>query len=572
MAGINIIIHKKPGKSVYNEVENNGAFLYQSNGFAISVEMPYPHYPVNIWENSEYVFITEGYFFDWPDYKQKCEGIADSCFNNPVDLPVLCKIFGDTDAEFILFIKKKSDDRFIIVNDVLRRLPLYFAQSKEAWYITRNILPLREKIPLELNQETAIDTLVFGYALGSETIYKDVKRITGGTVIYRANEEICFDTYYQFNFDEIKDNNWQWESLPNLINLFVEGIRNRIKFCDLNIVALSGGLDSRTVAAAFQHAGIDCRYISFKDANGDASKDLSVAKIIAAAYQRQVEIFELDSPTEFDVELLFAKKAGMNSLDMAFVVPYLTYLAGLSAQAAMFTGDGGDKVFPALTPPIPRPSVSLLRNYVFYSNQKLPITAAQKIMRNEKYSPAKKVFDLLQSYPEKTMSGKYVHFLMDNRVGNWLNEGEDRNRNFVISLTPFYNLRFYKALMSVPDKYKADFTLYRKFLELLAPEMANINNANWGFNLTEKRKISRLYLKEDLKRTRLGALLKQALKPPKNYFKSLSASEENLFDKYTADQVTSATFNLEYATALKNFDPDNFYCLLTLIKVAAVSK
>jgi len=571
MAGINITIHKKLSKSVYNDVESNGEFLYQSNGFYISAEIPYPHYPLNIWENSEYVFITEGYFFEWIDYKNKCEGIADICFNNDVDLSELRQIFGDTDAEFVLFIKKKSDDRFIIVNDVLGRLPLYFSQSKETWNITRNILPLRDKIPLVLDQETAIDALVFGYTLGSETIYKNVTRIVGGTVIYRAEEKICFDTYYQINYDEIKNNNWQWESLPNLISLFVEGLINRIKFSDLNIVALSGGLDSRTVAAGFHHAGIDCRFISFQDANGDASKDLKVAEIIAAVYQRHLEIYQLDSPTEFDFELLFEKKAGINSLDMSFVVPYLKYLAGLSGQSAMFTGDGGDKVFPDLTPPIPRPTISLLRNYVFYSNQKLPITVAKKIMRNENYSPLKKVFDLLQSYPEKTMSGKYIHFLMDNRVGNWLNEGEDRNRNFIISLTPFYNLRFYKALMSVPDRYKADFTLYRKFLELLAPALANIDNANWGFPLTEKRKISKVYLKEDMKRTRLGVLLKETLKNKKNYFKSLSETETNLFDKYAADQMTSATFNLKYATSLKNFDTDNFYCLLTLMKVTTLS-
>jgi asparagine synthetase B (glutamine-hydrolysing) len=145
-----------------------------------------------------------------------------------------------------------------------------------------------------LDQESAIDALVFGYTLGSETIYKGVTSIAGGTVIYRGEEKICFDSYYQINYDEIKDKNWQWESLPNLINLFVEGLKNRIKFSDCNIVALSGGLDSRTVATGFQHAGIDSRFISFQDANGNASKDLTIAGKIAGVYQRHLEIYQLD--------------------------------------------------------------------------------------------------------------------------------------------------------------------------------------------------------------------------------------------------------------------------------------
>ena len=63
MAGINITIHKKPDETAILKVGNNEVLLYQSNVFDVSAEMPYPHYPITIWENNEYVFITEGYFF-----------------------------------------------------------------------------------------------------------------------------------------------------------------------------------------------------------------------------------------------------------------------------------------------------------------------------------------------------------------------------------------------------------------------------------------------------------------------------------------------------------------------------
>lgn len=196
---------------------------------------------------------------------------------------------------------------------------------------------------------------------------------------------------------------------------------------------------------------------------------------------------------------------------------------------------------------------------------------AKKIMRNMNYSPLQKVLNLLLSYPEKSLSGKYVHFLMDNKVGNSLNEGEDRNRNFIISFTPFYNFKFFKSIMSVPIKYKSNFELYRRFLKLLAPGAAGIYNANWGFNISEERKIRNAYLKEDLKRTKLGTLLKETIKYKKNHIKSLSASEAKLFEKYASNKMTCTIFDLKYARDLKNLDADSFYYLLTLMKVTALS-
>jgi asparagine synthase (glutamine-hydrolysing) len=307
----------------------------------------------------------------------------------------------------------------------LGRLPLYFSDSADRWSITRNILSLKEQFPLLLDQQSATDALVFGFTLGSETLYKGISRIAGGTVLSGHRLELSINSYHQFNYEEIKDYSWnENESMKSLIELFTEGIKNRIKFSDLNIVPLSGGMDSRTVAAGFRHSEIDCRYISFEDASGNAVKDLVVAEQIAEVYNGKLEICKLPVPKESDFELFFEKKAGMNYLDMAFISYYFTHLAGLSARPAMFTGDGGDKVFPDLTPMIPRPTISLLKDYALYSNQRLPVQVAKNIMCKIKYSPTEKVLQLLNSYPEKSMPAKYIHFLLENRVGNWLTEGK----------------------------------------------------------------------------------------------------------------------------------------------------
>jgi asparagine synthase (glutamine-hydrolysing) len=285
MAGLNITFYKERSgylQASFSQVEK---ILHQSEAFKVSAELPYTHYPVSIWETDDFLFIVEGFFFDLIDYKKKCEAISEYCFIKNQRCTFLHQNLNDIDAEFVLLIIRKSDDNFVLINDALGRLPIYIIQSEETWNFTRNILSVKDKIPLELNKEAAIDALVFGFPLDCETLYNGLTRISGGSVIFREGAKLCCETYYQINYEEIKNVNWNWEALPNLVQLFTDGIINRIKFSDFNIVPLSGGLDSRTVAAGFNKENIDCRYISFQDADGNTENDIKVAEKISGVYQ-----------------------------------------------------------------------------------------------------------------------------------------------------------------------------------------------------------------------------------------------------------------------------------------------
>jgi len=80
-------------------------------------------------------------------------------------------------------------------------------------------------------------------------------------------------------------------------------------------------------------------------------------------------------------------------------------------------------------------------------------------------------------------------------------EGEDRNRHFFWSVTPFYALEFFRYALNCPDRDKQTYRLYREFLAELHPAVAGIDYADWQAPLASL-KFSLLYQVKNLTRRR----------------------------------------------------------------------
>jgi asparagine synthase (glutamine-hydrolysing) len=153
-------------------------------------------------------------------------------------------------------------------------------------------------------------------------------------------------------------------------------------------------------------------------------------------------------------------------------------------------------------------------------------------------------------YPESSYSGMYVHFMLAERTTNWLFEGEDRNRQFFWSCSPFYSTQFFKAAMNCPARLKKDHKLFRAFLNHLNRDIAKIKDANR--NLAPA---SSLYSK----RIMLGRLISQhpnlARSIRKLVYKPQRAHAESKWSYLLKHQIS----NSKHATVL--FDADTLIAL-----------
>ncbi|MBU0984793.1 MAG: hypothetical protein KKA42_13035, partial [candidate division Zixibacteria bacterium] len=102
---------------------------------------------------------------------------------------------------------------------------------------------------------------------------------------------------------------------------------------------------------------------------------------------------------------------------------------------------------------------------------------------------------LTSTYPEQSPNQKYVHFHLAERGANWLFEGEDRNRAWLWSSSPFYSQPFFRLAVSCPDELKYGHDLYATFLKNLSPELADLADVNRGMAATDpryRRKLTRI--------------------------------------------------------------------------------
>ena len=568
MPGLNILItENKPAPPLYGK--------WLSDSLFVSYDLPYAHYPISEWENNEFIFFTEGYFFEWPAFQPHIERFAADHYSGKPKLQVLNAYFKDLSAEFVLLIHQKSTGKTLVVTDVLGRLPLYYSRRRGQAIISRNIAFFEKTAGagLQLNKQAALETLSLGFALGSKTLYKDVDRIPGGSFIEIEGPEVKIGQYHSFNYQSMINETIKiTEAVEVGRSIFVEALKNRSRYGDLNITPITGGLDSRAVAGGMQKAGLPYEFISFSYSQGSSAGEMTIAAQIAEKHKKPLEVVNLEKPQRQYYNSFFYKKYGLSSWDMTFIAPYLENLKNRSAQPIMFTGDGGDKVFPDLSPGLWVNSLKSLIRYSMQANSRLAGSIAVDIFGvSQNYIP-EEIEKLLLSYPEQNLSSKYVRFTMENRVNNWLLEGEDRNRCYLTSFTPFYENKFFRLLMSVPNKFKKDFAFYYRFLKEITPETADLTNSNWGFGLNSRRKIQKAYFIQDVKNTRPGFLLKSLLQKNDNYLSRMDETEQTLYKELRAHPKVKQYFNFDPIEKAKLFDEDNLLYFMTFMKIATLEK
>ena len=173
--------------------------------------------------------------------------------------------------------------------------------------------------------------------------------------------------------------------------------------------------------------------------------------------------------------------------------------------------------------------------------------------------------EYLNNLPGKNADLKYKHFLVFERALHWLFEGEDRNRNYIWSTSPFYSPAFFNLVHSLPEKTKRNFDLFRKFMNLVDPKLNMINNANWSIPLGDHKKVNQMLWRQKIKNRIPFKLRSNVQKTAMQEELVLYVSE--LLQKGFGGQVllNANQSDLKYA------DADTLFHLLTILKVSEMT-
>ena len=500
-----------PGLTIYS-TKNNTPFKHPvldyfpnykhkviKEGLINISSIAYDEYPIKTFITSEYTCIIEGFIYETNQtVNNKIEQVCDELFQKGTT-NLLKKFIRETDGEYIIACCNHSSNQVFIFNDYLGRLPFYFSENETSIVTSREISFITENLQPKLAKFACAEFLLFGYPLGNKTLHENCFRLTPATLlsINSKKNKITQTSVLDFNFERTNNITQPEKIVKSLVKEFNNSISKRAKVHPKITLSLSGGLDSRALMGSFDNLHINYQIKTYNDYNNTAKNDIDVVKDLTKNKINQFKIVNLQKSSQYHKEVLLGIKKGLNFTGMSFILDYFEKIN--QKKISFWTGDGGDKVLTDLHPLRKIFSKNDLLNYLLHENQIFTITEVSKLLHISKHQLKHHLKKHLDNYPERELKNKHLRFMMMERGFKWLFEGEDRNRYYFPSITPFYSIPFFKLAMKVPQDLKYDFELYKKFLNQISPSITSIPNANWNFSMNSTYKIKFLYFKQSMK-------------------------------------------------------------------------
>ena len=463
----------------------------------------YSGYPFAVFQDEKCVTVVEGAIYNKSERKIEEELSAISLTELSFDelMHKIKEFLLGSHGEFLVVKCEKRSGNCLVINDALGRLPFYYCSvlqpsstlivmSREVKFIVPYLLGS------DFDQTALGEYLLFGYPLGERTLWKDVKRMLPGSMLMVdvENGKLLSKEVLSWNLDPKRDSSEDGAALhleaQKLVDLFLSSLSDMSHAFPheyAQVVSLSGGLDSRATLAGLVKVGVTPVAYSFP-----AAEDRVAGKI---ADKLKVDYHIISSSFKISNEECVRLTDGLIDIGLRSRISYFYGLRQAAGnEAILYTGDGGDKTLSALGFTSSITDVQRLLQYIIETDRIFGLDEICSILGLEETAFTKHLENHIMLYPEKTMEGKFAHFKIFERGFKWLYVGEDRNRLFLWSMTPFYDFSFFNASMEESQRGKEYYRLYKDFLGFLNPLLPRIQYYDRLVPLSFPNSLLRLFL------------------------------------------------------------------------------
>ena len=451
----------------------------------------YPEYPIAVHQTAEFRMCLEGRVYQSSEtpWHAPLAAIAADILSGESHARMRAeRRLTQLDGEFVVVFQDRRSDNVVVFGDCLGRLPVYVYQTDRVLIVSRNLSFIRRVTErIEIDRLAIAEHLLYGYPLGSRTLFKGVERLGPGSVIAIKHKsgrvELCKVSVPTVAAKSDMSEQELREVARQLSSAFKHACAVRVDLKGSTVVSLSGGLDSRCVAAAA--SSIDSiPLVAVTLSSGPGDREARLAAAVASVLRLNWRTLPIPRPTGADLLRLLRMKSGMNYLAMAFILPVFEFIQSEFGRGmTFFTGDGGDKLLPGHRPDSRITTARDLAQYIQTGQEVLPLPTVAAVTGVPIAEMLTALEERIASYPESAVDEKYTHFLVFERAFKWLFEGEDRNRHYFWSDTPFYARAPFAQAMSCPPRLKANYALYRLFMESLSPALLDVESTTCGPSL-----------------------------------------------------------------------------------------
>lgn len=402
------------------------------------------------------------------------------------------------DGEFVvIFI---TDSKIYVVSDSFGRLPMYYSSVGDNYIVSRNSSFVRAvSNATDIDRMQVAVSLLFGMQLGEKTIWKSIQKVPPHAIVEIDRETNQLTVHRYFNLTTVSGSTKLDVVREEIRSVFLDTLERRVKYTQSPTLSLSGGLDSRLIAAGLTHLNCPIPLITYTRKDGQDRLDDQSSQAISQRLEasERHEIIQLGAPTLESAEELLKIKQGFNFLSMSYIVPY--YQLHRERSIATITGDGGGKYFVDLYPLRNLRSMRQLMQYLSVHNMFCDFKTAANIAGVNEGELKSYVRQHFEAYPFEDFNDKYTYFLIREAGINWAFEGEDRNRHYSWSTTPFYNPRLIELCLSVPQRSKEYGALFKYLYASFPGNLGAVSNPNWKEVVENEQQVKRIHDRQKLK-------------------------------------------------------------------------
>lgn len=224
----------------------------------------------------------------------------------------------------------ETESSIEIYNDVFRTIPLFISFIDEKLIIFSNYINLNKlKLELQIDKVGFWETILFGFALGTRTLYKNIKQMPSASkiVINKKNKSFNIERYWDFHIEEDSSINTIDKAEKGLYELLDKSF-SKLRSDKNYITGISGGMDSR-ITLAFLKKHIKKENLDlFTYGYSDKIYEYKYAKSIADNLNFvQPEFHELNKSTYLEsINFLPYFTGGQISIDHSPLYSYLSKL------------------------------------------------------------------------------------------------------------------------------------------------------------------------------------------------------------------------------------------------------
>lgn len=552
-------------------------FEHRGPDFFLNADIPYSHYPIRYFETKKFFWIIEGmvdddgikYMNEWIERYFDRKEIDPHSIRHSLSL-----FFPNLTGEFVVCLYHKESKVWYVWNDILGRLPFYYHSDamNGCKVLSRNIKVIVDHIRPKVDSKQAINFIAFGHGPNFNTLFHNVFKLKPGSfVVVESPKRFLKEySYHKWDLEELVGKK---EGTPidyqELHHYFEQAIQFGSAFSKEFVLSLSGGLDSRGILQMATKMNVQVACKTFLSSFNENLQDVNLAKEVSRIYNNSTEVFQNPLISENDLRELYDLKMGQNDLDMAEIFPFLRHCSNYGNRPLMLTGDIGGAILKDLQPSWPHLSSNQVRNFLKNRFSDCDHSFLSKILERfglSFYDPFEENLKAIEDLPGSKLSTKLIHYRIFIRTLDFSTEGEDRNRQFLPSFSPYAFLPFFKYCMSVHPKEKLNFAFYKNWLSAIDNLSQNVANHNFGFSLQSKGKIQLLNLKYNFGNTSFGAYLRNIKKKRSNYLDltsdKLTKFEEEIFSNPLVKEFVSKDDLLR----IKNLSKSAYFQILTVFQ------